>query len=277
MKLVISFLFFLSASTHVFACRLKTPTVNLSGAMSLTMRTLGLMNDPNLKAVSRYFVNEEEAKSFEVDLLMGGIFLSPKTIEKYKDHFFIIDKSQELEKQMASKKVGGQVVRTRGLTPIEVIHRTLNLVREISIGCESNIQAVKTDLNYRIKKLKKIDWSHQQIVFFLGNLKNKLPLKVMVNDGFVKYLVDNFQLRTYPTTAAYSGWSQKKLNELKKSNAYMIGMIPLDKSRSSRISFTEIKKNQWNAEGRFILIPGFGQLAFLEELAKIVKKKWKVN
>lgn len=248
---------------------MNKPVVNLSGAMTLTMKKLGMLNDPNLKALSSYFINDKEAHDLKVDLLLGGVFLSPKTIEKYKNNFFIIDQSLELKKQLQTKNVSSLVLDTRDLDPIEVIELTYKSLKKVSVGCQKRYQRIKKEIASKLNDIKNVNWKRQKLVFFLGSIKNKLPTKTMVNDGFVKYLKNNLGLQTYPTDAAYSGWSQKKLTLLQNNGAKLVGLV----ATGENMLFTKISEKRWNAKGRYILIPGFGQFDFMHSLSQEIKNK----
>lgn len=272
MKQVIS-LVFIFFSTSSIACKLTLPVVNLSGSLTMIMDEIGLLDDPKLRAVSSYYINESKARSHTVDLLMGGIFLSPKIMKKYKKAFFLIDESKELRQQFQKLNLKNEILKTRGLTPIQAIKASFNLLEKVSQGCTKRMKALLKAVDKQVADIKKVKWDKERIFFFLGSMKAGFPQMLMVNDGFVKYLRDKFGLKTYPSTVAYSGWSQKKIEQIHDENTIYMGLVADSDLHESSYDFKHLRKNEWDANARYLLVPGLGQLDFVHRLSLVIKGK----
>ena len=71
------------------------------------------------------------------------------------------------------------------------------------------IQKILSAIQIEILKRLPIGLS---VVFYLGNfIGGRAPEMVMVNDGVVKWLIEEKKITTYPTELAYVNWSARIL------------------------------------------------------------------
>lgn len=204
--------FFVTSS--VFACSFKDSRriYSLSGPITVLAKELGLLN--HLKGISTFHpVSKSE---FKGEMLPGGIFLSRSKLDEMKGAIIFYDQSQELTKTF--KNVSGVEVievKTRGLTPEEVLGLTIKLLSPYLKDCEAKITEVKIKSEKLTIVLLKLIPRKLEAVFYIGEIRgSRVPEIAMVEDGIVKWLKRQELLVTYPSELAYVNWSAKVLSQL---------------------------------------------------------------
>ncbi len=290
MKLIL-LIFFMLLSSTCFACQLKKADfISLSGPLTFLIKKLELQNDSNFKAkLAVHKIGKTSAKD-----LAGGLFISKKELKKYKKPVIIYDESKQLEKTIKDLDVKNKYeIKTLGLTPFEVYENSIEALKQISSKCEKKIISLNekvTAIKIRLLKHasnkgplkpdeKRIDYTvntslrpafePKTVIFFLGDVKEKkFPTMVMVNDHFVKFLLDNKLIKTYPTDLAYLPWSAKILKSL--VSPIYIGIVEDDNMREGRVKIKKSENNIINVFGNGILTPGISQVFLLPSIFQAI-------
>lgn len=267
MKLVISFLFIIIFSPMMEACEIKKEQilVNLSGPITSLLREFKLLNSAQLVGISHFALSEKERKKFEKKLLLGGIFLSKKEIQKFKKAAFIFDKSQDLHRQLLKSKVSSLVeLNTRGLNPFMAMEKSLKTLKPFLKNCEKPIKKLlekKEEILSLAKGLKQT--KPRSVLFFMGKIHNgKWPETLIINDGPIKFLKERGLIETYPSQADYIIWSQKILNLFLKKKPLIFGLY---ETQNSHLKKVKVRERVFNISRRGIFIPGLTQMEFLRE------------
>lgn len=248
--------FFLSLCQYVQACEVnpRTSIYSLSGPVTVLLEELKLLNSPQLKGISIF--HPVAAGEFKGEVLAGGVFLGHRVLSQLKGSVVFFDESQELSRIFKLQTgLKSFEVKTRGLLPLEVTDRSLEILQPFLSGCESRIEHLKRRHQERANQLLKII-PLKTFVFFLGELRERMPDLIMVNDGIVKWLVQQKKIRTYPSDLAYVNWSAKLMASL-PSKTVRVGIVDSGK---------ELKKNLKKIQQGFnltypgVLIPGISQI-----------------
>lgn len=261
---LISLVLFLAFSlAPAGACELKGDReyLSLSGPVTHLLEELDLLEDPSLKAIS-VFHSTKETKTPKV---AGGIFLSPKTLSKYKNDVVFFDESAELEKSLKQNGIKGATeVATRGKGPFAANQLALEALRPRLKGCGERLAALDKRLAAIKKKASGINFGQKTYVFYLGKFQEgqRPPELVVVNDGFAKFLKEEAGMKTYPGELAYIPWSQRVLSGLEE-----VVSIGAHESDNPELKVVEVEKGIFNFGMRGILSPGIKQVHFLERLA----------
>lgn len=236
---------------------------SLSGSFTTALKEVGLHQSPKLKGISSFY--QTQGSEFETQRIPGGSLLSPATARSFREGVVVFDESQETEKILRAfaKGVTLKKISTRNLTPIEVTELMIDVLKDLTSGCEaelarfqSTVRSVEKDILQKLPKDFKA-------VFFLGGFQSlSSPDLVMANDGFVKWLREKKKIETYPTELSYVSWSAKLLKE-KMGDALRIGLVDSDKADC-------IKKDQRKYTCHFprALTPGIDQLRALDFILK---------
>lgn len=246
--------FFLSS---VYACVFSpeiSKVYSLSGTVSLALRDLKLLREPQLKGVSIF--HPIDKKDFRGEFLPGGVFLSPDSMAKINDGILFYDESRELTRMLArSPKIKAIEVKTRGLTPMEVASKTEELLKPFVKGCD--LKVLSTDLKVKLETLKKTISTSKSMLFFLGAARgDKWPSLLMVNDGVVRWMVSQKLITTYPSELAYVNWSAKIMNSFSK-DSIKVGLVDPGSEIKTQIETTDQFINLTYPGS---LIPGTGQV-----------------
>lgn len=261
MKTVTSFII-LVFSLASFACELNRPILSLSGPITMVLEELNLLDSKQVLGVSRFHPVRE---NLQVKKVEGGIFLSKKVIKQYPSGTLIIyDTSRELQKTLEKwENLKLMEINSRSLDPFEVFDQSIHQVSGLTVNCEKKInklvakvKSIKDSLGKRKLSIKG--------VFFLGEIGSKLPSMVISNDGFVKWLVQKMELKSYPSNFHYVSWSSKVLNKLE--NYIYWGLVD---SKSDELNVKKISKLKYNLSYRGIFIPGIRQIYFLEKFSQL--------
>lgn len=245
----------------VLSCELSKPVVSLSGAVTMLLEELELISDSNLRAISKFHPINSKIKKTKI---AGGVFLSRKTLEGFKDHLIFYDQSRELN-QLFKKypKIRATKVVTRDLTPFAANNVALELLKPILKGCTQRVATLKDELS-KVEKSLDLSQSYLKTVFYLGEIKDKKPNMVIAQDGFILSLKTIKGFKTYPSKLAYVPWSKRVLNSL-------VGFkhIGLSDGKANDLKVENLTKNQVNIYFRGVFIPGIRQIRFLESLQKL--------
>lgn len=261
MKLIYLLIFFLSYPA--FSCKLTAPLVSLSGPTTMLLEKLNLLEDKNLYAISD--THSIEGK-ITPKVIKGGIFVSRKTIESFKEARIIFDKSLELKRVI--KKSGHTNFReldTRDLDPFEAYNNIFLVLAPLLENCGDRIISLEDEIkSLRTKLVKKIPY--KKAIFFLGKITDrKLPQLIISNDGIVLFYKKNRNFRTYESKLSYTPWSAKEMVRYK--DYLKIGIVQ-DQS-FKKIRKEVISKNKFNLYLKGALIPGLNQIELLHEIANI--------
>lgn len=235
---------------------------SLSGPVTLILKDLDLLKNEKLKGVSVF--HPMAKKDFHGTFLPGGVFLSHDTIKGLAGSVLFYDESRELTRIFSRYEgIKAVEIKTRSLTPLEVMQAMELQLKPYLIGCD--LGKLTSQLKTRLAELKKMTRKDSTFLFFLGLIQNnKFPELVMVQDGVVKWMIQEKLLRTYPSELAYVNWSARIVNNLPK-NTFHVGL----KDSGSTMD-TEIKKHDHiiNLTYPGALIPGSGQVEAMIYLFK---------
>ncbi len=202
------FLFILSFKSFA-VCDFKQDVlkvVSLSGSTTVILKELGLLKHAKVQGISVF--NPVTSLDFKGKIYPGGIFLSHQALSELKDSIVFYDESRELKKVFRS--IRSKEIKTRNLIPMKAIESALESLRYSIQGCDSEIAALKNEaVGFQNNILKKLP-TKISIIFYLGDfLSGRPPEMVMVNDGVVKWLIEEKRIETYPSELAYVNWSAK--------------------------------------------------------------------
>ncbi len=260
MKLVFkTFFIYLMMITYGFAiCSIKQPIISLSGPVTILLEELNLLSDQNLKAISSHHPIQAKTTATVVN---GGIFLGKKLIHGFPENSIIFyDKSRDLKKLLTRHFSGDLIeIDTRSKDPFEVHDLTVELFKNKLLGCDQKLETLNEKLKLLEVKIKK-SWKLSRVVFFLGEIKKKLPNLVMSNDGPVIWLKKKTDFKSYPSNLAYTPWSKKIIENLKET--LFLGLNESD----DKYKVTHVIGKKWNVYFRGALTPGLRQIYLLERL-----------
>jgi hypothetical protein len=227
---------------------------SLSGPVTLILKDLALLKNTKLKAVSVF--HPVDKKDFAGAFLPGGVFLSHDTIKSLDGSVLFYDESRELNRIFSRYPAIKSVeIKTRSLTPLEVMLAMEQQLKPFLVGCD--LGKLTTQLTKRLEVLKKLTKKDSTILFFLGLIQNnKLPELVMVQDGVVKWMIQEKLIKSYPSELAYVNWSARIINNLPK-DTFRVGLK--DSGNSMELG---IKKNDHTINLTYpgAFIPGSGQV-----------------
>ncbi len=251
--LALSFLYSLSLMACDFRPEVKS-VYSLSGPVSLAFRDLGLLKSTKLKGVSVFHPIEKE--KFSGTYLPGGVFLSHDTVKSLAGSLIFYDESRELGRILKRyPSIKSIEIKTRSLNPLEVILLMEKELASYVWACDLN--SMSSRMVTRLSELKKIIPKKKTIFFFLGPIQSgRLPELLMVQDGVVKWMLDQKLITTYPSPLAYVNWSSKILNTFQK-DILKVGIVD---SGSRMQKERKISQAGINLTFPGSLIPGFGQV-----------------
>lgn len=265
MKIFLSFIILIFSLKTFAVCDFKPSVkkvISLAGPATVTLKELGLLNNPKLKGISVF--NPVGKNEFSGRIYPGGIFLSQNTLNEFKDSVVFFDESRELTRIFKTyPTMVSREIKTRNQIPSETIDVTLKAVSEFITGCEEKIKSL-------VSKKEKLEASilsnikkKLNVVFYLGDiLNNRPPELVIVNDGVIKWLVMKEKISTYPSELAYVNWSARIMNGLPKDTLH-IGIKDTEQEGLIKIK----RSSRWTTlmyPGA--LVPGITQLEAFEYL-----------
>jgi hypothetical protein len=259
LKLVILLL-----SQNLFAeCDFKkeiSKVVSLSGSSTVILKELGLLQNKKLQGISVF--NPITENEFKGTVYPGGIFLSHQALSGLEGSIVFFDESRDLTKIFSSQSnILSKEIKTRNLTPSKAIEGTLNVMSEFLSGCDEKIASLKNKvIKLQADILKEIP-KDLKVVFYLGDFTaGRPPGMVMVNDGVVKWLIEEKRILTYPSSLAYVNWSAKMIKNLPRDT------LQVAVKDSGRKGEKKIKRSPLGMTFVYpgALVPGLSQLeAFL--------------
>lgn len=228
---------------------------SLSGSVTVLLRETGLLKDPKLQGISVF--NPIAPEDFKGKIFPGGVFLSQKELPNFDGDLVFYDEVRELHRLFSSRKsVQGVQIKTRNLSPMEAMNVTVKKLKVFTQDCEKEFLTLE-------EKAKKIEQEildrvpkNFKAIFYIGEMKKRLPETIMSNDGVVKWLREKKKLETYPSDLAYVNWSAKVMNSLGKDFLH-VGI--LDTGRDYK---KEVKKEKGRVNFSYpgVLVPGYSQL-----------------
>ncbi len=239
----------------VFACEFRSDKniYSLSGPVTQALEELNLLEKPQLKGISLF--HPVAAQKFKGKRFAGGLLLSPVSVSELSGGVVFFDESQEMRRMFKQYPTINSVeVSTRNLTPIQVEER----VQKILLPYLSNCPQKLSDQNKKkLEKLRKLIPSRKTFLFFLGEIKGeRVPQMLMVNDGVVKWMLDEKLIHSYPSELAYVNWSAKILQSM-PAQSFQVGLR--DSSGQMTKSFSQ-SGNIINLTFPGALVPGKGQV-----------------
>jgi hypothetical protein len=220
----------------------------------MALKELNLLGSPKLKGISIF--HPITKKEFSGEFLPGGVFLARGKLQTMKGSVVFFDESQELKRTL-NQNPGIQAVevKTRNLTPPEVITVVQEKLKPYLVDCHSENLALSLQL--KLKKLRSLIPPQLGALFFLGAIRGeKYPAMMMVNDGVVKWLVQQKLISSYPSELAYVSWSAKIMNSL-PAHYKKIALSDSGQGMRSSMDHTPLGVNLTYPGA---LIPGVGQV-----------------
>lgn len=254
----VSFLFFLLLfSLEASACDLSKKIVSLSGPMTMLLEEMNLLKSSKLKAISTFHPIRSETSA---EILLGGLFMSKKSLAKFKDTVLFYDQSRELRKILTTSNVEQlHEISGRGKSSIEVSEISINVLKPYLVGCEKLITKVELKLNDLKKKLAL--GKSAKLIFFLGEISHKYPSYIISKDGFVLDLLKSNKINSYKSDLAFVLWSKKALS--KYEDFLKIGVSEQKKLKGLNVK--KVSEKKYNLSFPGVLTPGISQVNFLNQ------------
>lgn len=252
--LILNVLIFISSGQ---ACDFKSQEksfYSLSAPVTDVFQRLGLLKKSSLKAVSIFHPIRES--DFSGQILPGGVFLSSEKLQQLRGGIVFYDESFDLKKMFKlHPTITAVEIKTRGLTPLEVILEVENKLSPFLKNCHWS--QIKEEMRARLNKLSNLMKMRPYLLFFLGHPQGlKWPGTLMLNDGVVKWMLDNKMIQSFPSTLSYVQWSSKMMGQVPKDHL-KLGLK--DSGRSFEIKIEKVAEGyQLTYPGA--LSPGFGQV-----------------
>lgn len=262
MKIFLSILLAFTLDAYAdcrFAPHVKE-VISLSGTITVTLKELGLLNDPKLKGLSVF--SPVSKNEYSGTFYPGGIFLSQASMETFKNATVFFDESRELSRAFKkTTNVNALEIVTRGMGPVQTMKKSEEVLKPYVVGCDEKLKNLRDKINITQEKLLSKIPKDVTVIFFLGEMKaEKFPEMIVAQDGVVKLLNDEKKIKTYPSSLAYVNWSAKILNQFSE-DAYFVGL-----KDSGMEGLTQLKRSSRKMTLIYpgVLVPGLTQLeAFL--------------
>jgi hypothetical protein len=239
---------------------------SLSAPVTEILSQFSLLKKPEVKGISIF--HPIRVSDFSGEILPGGIFLGHGVLAKMKGSIVFYDESFELKKMFTlNSDITPIEIKTRNLTPPLVLSEVeLKLGPHVK-GCDW--KKTQKIMQEKLKRISTLLVKHPYILFFLGHPQGKKwPATLMVNDGIVKWLLDNKLVKTFPSQLSYVQWSSKIMREVPPKH------LKVGIKDSGRSFETKIEKLSDGITLTYpgALVPGYGQvdgLIYLFENLKI--------
>jgi hypothetical protein len=138
---------------------------------------------------------------------------------------------------------------------VQAVEHTSVLLKPFLQNCD--VKVVSQKLEQKLNSLKKMIPAKSTLVFFLGGIiHNRLPELLMVNDGVVKWMIDQKLIKSYPSPLSYVNWSARILLEMPNETI----RVGLKDSGSEMTQKVEKHPTHTNLTFPGALIPGSGQV-----------------
>ena len=254
--------------SDAFACRLKREVVSISSPITGVLRELGLLKDPNLRAVSIF--HPLTSAEFVGPRLGGGLFLSKKEMETFKSASFYFDQSAELSRRLKQLSLQHRIqIRTRGQDPFAITQMALAVLNEDLEKCETQITKLQAWLKEQQSFLQAQAAFKGETFFFLGEIRSgKLPSLMMVKDGPILFWLKQGKLKTFDSPLSYVTWGEKWKKNL-KGHELFVGLVQGPADQEFRIE--NLGGNQFNVFDPMSLSPGPWQIHFMRRFVEKFK------
>ncbi|MCT4640737.1 MAG: hypothetical protein N4A33_00465 [Bacteriovoracaceae bacterium] len=249
MKLVISLLIISFSS---FSCHLDKSYeyISLSSPMSFLLDELGLLD--KVKYVSSFYPKKTAVKK-----ISGGIFLKPSELSIKKNTIIFLDRSKDLSR-IFKEYQNTYFLDLKSMSAQKATYKTLAAVKKYTRNCDKKISLIEEKIKKVTRKISRKKF-HSKYLFFLAtfakNLRNESML--ITEDIFVKDLKQNKSFKTYPSSLAYTRYSQKVLEINKGIYIGLDSQVEIPK-------VTKIKSDVYNIYFPGSLTPGISQINFLD-------------
>ncbi len=254
-------LWLLSLTCHA-TCGFKPSVqkvVSLSGPITVLLKETGLLRATAVKGISIF--SPIQKRDFRGTIYPGGLFLARSTLAEFAGGVVFYDSGRELRKiLMTQPGIRTIEVNSRDLLPLEVVDRSIDLLRGLTHGCEDGFKAFRDRARGLQDELLRSIPKGFKVVFFLGRFTgDRAPELVMANDGAVKLLRREKGIATYPSELAYVNWSARILASLPAKTLF-VGLVDPSMDGEQRL----VKSGErWTVTFPGILVPGSTQLAGL--------------
>jgi len=227
---------------------------SLSSPVTDVFHRLGLLKKSSLKAVSVFHPIKES--DFSGEILPGGVFLSSEKLQQMKGGIVFYDESFDLKKMFnLHPTITAVEIKTRSLTPFEVITEVEKKLSPFLKDCHWS--QVKEEMKTKLNKLSGLIKKKPYLLFFLGHPQGiKWPSTLMLNDGVVKWMLENKMIHSFPSTLSYVQWSSKMMSQVPKTH-WKLGLK--DSGRSWEIKIEKVLEG-YELTYPGALSPGFGQV-----------------
>lgn len=177
---------------------------------------MSLLKDPVVKGISVF--NPIAKDDFSGRRYPGGVFLGRGIFSDFSGGVLFYDESRELSRILDPlSSVQSIQIKTRNLVPGKVTSYLIEELRPFLVGCEKELLAFFSKSQELEKKVLSHFTKKKAVIYFLGEYRSGRPPEMLiVNDGIVKWLVENKKILTYPSELAYVNWSAKILKTLPK-------------------------------------------------------------
>ena len=257
---------FLLSFNQAISCSLNSSYeyISLSNSVSYLFQELGLLKDSKWAGASEY--HPIDRSEFQGTIYYGGVYLSIKSLKKFKNKVVFFDQSRDLEKNLKRAKIEKAIeVNLRLLEPWDALDQSLKLVSPYLKDCDNKIAEIAKYSSQVQNDLKKLKVLNKRIFFFLGSLKNKKKNSNMMvlNDGFVKSLITSDKILSYPSGLAYFIPSQRILRSYPKSI-----WIGLSSKIGSGWAIEKTTDRVYSIESELMFSAGLGHLKVLKQILK---------
>lgn len=245
------------------ACTIK-PQIqklfSLSGPVTVILRELNLLNHDKVKGISIF--HPVSKKNLKPKIYPGGVFLSQSTLNEFASSVVFFDESRELRHILIKREdINSHEIKTRGLSPMDVVDLVLNQLSPFIVGCEDGYRKVRMKARGIQEELLSLFKDKPYVVFYLGEFRHKRsPELIIVNDGVPKLLIDRYLIQSYPSTLAYVNWSSKLMKGI-PAHAIHVGIKDTGMDGKADVVTSAGKMTLYYSGA---LVPGLSQLeAFL--------------
>jgi hypothetical protein len=226
---------------------------SFSGPVTQALEELNLLDKHQLKGISVF--HPIAAQKFKGKRFAGGVMLSPASLSELSGGVVFYDESQQLRRMFNQYPTVKSVeVSTRNLTPLQVDESVQKILMPYLSKCS---RIISEQRKKQLVKLRNLIPHSKTFLFFLGEIKGeRVPEMLMVNDGVVKWMLDEKLITSYPSELAYVNWSAKILQSM-SSESFQIGLR--DSAGQMTKSFAQ-KGKIINLTFPGALVPGKGQV-----------------
>lgn len=268
-KLTILSCCFVCCLAHSCEIKKDVQIYSLSGPITMLLEEMELLSSSRLLAISIF----HPVKNYSGRKLGGGIFLTKKSFNHKGIANVFYDKSLELTKALKQKKnIKLHQVDSRGRGAIATTIESINSLKPLLNNCERKLNQLNQKMLKLKEDIKTLSLKKYKLLFYLNAFKekNKKPKMIIVNDGFVKDLLGNDKVKSYPSKLSYINWSSKIMKSLEAD--YVHFGITEAKGESDQITLQKLEERYYNLRFRGALTPGIRQAVFIEKFILMNQK-----